>query len=91
MLIGQPEKLPNIVGNYFEAMVSHSWLDNRGALSFVNRAPNKAVLLQDNISWNWGYIGFNASETQGTGAGVYQTGAHVQPNNVTIKLWLRFA
>ena len=36
-------------------------------------------------------MGFDASRTTGTGSGVYKADAHVQPNTIIIKHYLRTA
>lgn len=92
MLIGQPERLPNIVG------FTDWWSYGNGTSSanmgaFFNAAP----LLDTGASYNPSsgnksqLLSFDASRTTGTGSGVYQNGAHVQPNTVTTKMWLRKA
>ena len=86
LLIGQHEKLPNITGSFDEQRLAFGYAD--GAFDGWEASSIIGSLWPNTNIENGRYI-FNASHTTGTGAGVYEDNAHVQPNNISCRSWLR--
>ena len=96
LLIGQKETLPDIVGQFMVLLniTSNALGTNAVQGAFYNvggatQSPSRAAIAGSG-SGN-ATMGFAASKTTGTGSGVYKTDAHVLPNNISCKAWLRRA
>ena len=86
LIFGQKETLPNIVGTaYINAI---SGVEGCFTKDDPPGYPPSTFRSDSGFSPR---IKMDASLTVGTGSGVYKNGAHVQPNTVTTKMWLRNA
>lgn len=88
VILAEREKLPNIVG------FTDWWSGGGGTSSsnmgaFYNALPKQSSKYVGTASGEMQLLGFDASLTTGTGAGVYKNNAHVQPNSVTLCYWQR--
>ena len=95
LIFGQHEKLPNIYGHIIDVALSpqdtskHDGAATNGAFSTTVRSGWSVL-----GGGSYGYRGpvyFQAKNTTGTGAGVYEDDAHVQTNNISCCTWLRKA
>ena len=92
LLIGQGETLPNITG-FIDTLgwAARGYFARSGAIKVQ---PSTAMFNPATVaSSEPGYAGwmFDASQTEGTGKNIYKEGAHVQPNTITCRYWLRQA
>lgn len=101
LITAQKESLPNITGYALIRLGSTAGVQatlhiagRGGALTATSDARNEITALSGATSASKTenhILNIDASQTTGTGSGVYQNDAHVQPNTITIKHYLRLA
>ena len=101
LITAQKESLPNITGYALIRLGSTAGVQatlhiagRGGALTATSDTRNEITALSGATSASKTenhILNIDASQTTGTGSGVYQNDAHVQPNTITIKHYLRLA
>lgn len=100
LLVGQHEKLPNITGGFslrfgdgsgYGCANQNSGSSGAFQAILVPDYSTTSVATGSYISNYLNGVNFDASLTTGTGSGVYEGGAHVQPNTLTLRHWSRIA
>lgn len=94
VIIGQQEKLPNILsGNFRFYNYGHhniAVVSGGGAIQATNEATNPSGWGGgENSRQTTNALYLDASKTTGSGSGVYQSNKHVQANNITVVYWER--
>ena len=95
VLIGQQEKLPNILSSNFSF---YNYGHHSIATSSGGGAIRATTVGTAPAGWGGGesaqqttnVLYLDASKTTGTGLGVYQSDKHVQANNIAVVYWKRF-
>ena len=96
LLIGQGETLPNISGyfanRYANITTNGAIVEYEGAY-YDNGSTSNAggtLSLVTGTTHVFPKIGFDANKGDGN-RGIYKDGAHVQPNTISCRIWLRNA
>ena len=91
VILTEREKLPNIVGDWgtFKGIATADGGAN-GALKRTHSTASKYSYVNPALTTVDIYsLSIDAASTTGTGAGVYKSNAHVQPNAMVACYWRR--
>ena len=96
LIIAQREKLPNISGyfaNRYANIAAAGAITEQGGAFYDNDSTSNAggtIQLATSTTHAFPRIGFDADKGD-SNRGIYKNGAHVQPNTISCKTWLRNA
>ena len=85
LLIGHPETLPNITGT--ASLWGWAGRSTSGAFSLVATSSQNITAWQADANYGYAGVTFSAANSNS----IYKNGAHVQPNTLTIRHYLRTA